>query len=393
MAFYLVPSDYATLLASTPPSFGQSWSSSTSSTSTSSASVALGDFEQTDWRPLQHVLVHALALHPQRTHDMAAARFCVDAAPQLIRDKLHRPNVSLYTNGPVLQRHLHYKGCNGDWRAACPGRPMVVIDVPDIDYQAWNLCDSLWDRCDVGDPTLLRVAGSPPLYRAHLRRCPLVTVPWLSHTRRPRTALDALRAQPSRDIVIASAFSSSNHGFEAVKGWGGWRRALRNACALIGESARPDAPSSRCVHVYQSMSGNGARQAVELYARSLFCLMPPGDSIVRGAIVDALSVACVPVFFHPAQQQLWPLHWNASEASLLFDWTEPDAERNATAVLLALVAFAEEGRDEARALQQAAARAHQRMVYRRRDSRHSEHEGRPDAVDLLVGSLQSQFAV
>lgn len=385
MAFYLVPSDYATLLASTPPSFGRSWSNSSWSSGTSAAGVALGDFEQTDWRPLQHVLVHALSLHPRRTRDRAAARFCVDAAPQLILDKLRRPNVSLYSDGPLLRRHVHYEGCNDDWRAACPGRPMVVIDVPDVDYMAWKLCESLWDRCDAGDPTLLRVAGSPPLFRAQLRRCPLATVPWLSHTRRPRTALDALRARPRRDIVIASAFSSSNHGFEAVKGWGGWRRALRNACALSG----------RCAHLFPSMSGGGARQAVELYARSLFCLMPPGDSIVRGAIVDALSVACVPIFFHPAQQQLWPLHWNASEASLLFDWTAPDAERNATAVLQALVAFAEERRDEARALQQAAARAHQRMVYRRRDPRGGgggEHDGRLDAVDVLVGSLLSRFA-
>ena len=123
MAFYLVPSDYATLLASTPPSFGRSWSSGSWSGSTSSAGVALGDFEQTDWRPLQHVLVHALSLHPRRTRDRAAALFCVDAAPQLIRDKLRHPNVSLYSDGPLLRRHVHYAGCSDDWRAACPGRP------------------------------------------------------------------------------------------------------------------------------------------------------------------------------------------------------------------------------------------------------------------------------
>ena len=41
------------------------------------------------------------------------------------------------------------------------------------------------------------------------------------------------------------------------------------------------------------------------YARSDFCLMPPGDTLARQGIVDAIAVGCVPVFFHPGQLSLW----------------------------------------------------------------------------------------
>ncbi|EOD29714.1 hypothetical protein EMIHUDRAFT_233617 [Emiliania huxleyi CCMP1516] len=69
------------------------------------------------------------------------------------------------------------------------------------------------------------------------------------------------------------------------------------------------------------MNGRNAADAVELYAASVFCLMPPGDTIVRGAIADALSVGCIPVFLHPAQQHIWPSHWDGKRASVLFDWS------------------------------------------------------------------------
>lgn len=48
-----------------------------------------------------------------------------------------------------------------------------------------------------------------------------------------------------------------------------------------------------------------ARAAVELYSQSVFCLQPPGDTIVRQAISDAIAVGCIPVFFHSEQARGW----------------------------------------------------------------------------------------
>ena len=70
------------------------------------------------------------------------------------------------------------------------------------------------------------------------------------------------------------------------------------------------------------MSGNGAEKALQAYAAADFCLQPPGDTLPRPSVVDAISVGCVPVVFHPSQRTLWPAHWRDPEnSSLLFDFT------------------------------------------------------------------------
>ena len=73
---------------------------------------------------------------------------------------------------------------------------------------------------------------------------------------------------------------------------------------------------------------------MRLYASATFCVQPPGDTMVRAAIVDAISVGCIPVLLHPAQLRLWPWHWDAAGASAFSDWSNA-TERNATALLRA----------------------------------------------------------
>ena len=113
---------------------------------------------------------------------------------------------------------------------------------------------------------------------------------------------------------------------------------------------------------------------------SHFCLQPPGDTIPRAGIVDALSVGCVPVLFHPAQQALWPRHWNASQASLLFDWSRKRG--NASEVLQQLLALPPERVEQ---LHRAAVAAAQAMYYRGELG----DENAEDAVDVLVRTLTS----
>ena len=111
---------------------------------------------------------------------------------------------------------------------------------------------------------------------------------------------------------------------------------------------------------------------------STFCLQPPGDTIPRAGIVDALSVACIPVLFHRAQTTLWPLHWRWQNASLLFDWSI--AHRNASEVLQELLTMPSE---RVKALKRAARQAARSIYYRGAIGDPKKR----DAVDILVDAL------
>lgn len=149
----------------------------------------------------------------------------------------------------------------------------------------------------------------------HSRR--LSPVPYLSHARSAQAARDALATSTQRrPLRIAYAAASWGHIDAEAHGFVAWRKALRNACK--GEM-RVD--TGRCQWVWISMSGQGAEKAMQQYARADFCLQPPGDTLPRPGIMDAISVGCVPIIFHPFQATLWPRHWNASASALLFDWT------------------------------------------------------------------------
>lgn len=417
--FYLVPSNYTHVLASTVPYWGRSFSEVAAEVAAQQRATrkkAVGsspfppfalphaDFEFTSWRVLQHVLVHSLARHPSRVSERRFLRdsdFCVAVMPQRPHSgkDLSSP---LYPGGPTpgaesLAGRSECQAYKAHWRSACPSRLIVALDVPDIDYRGWRGCDALWEHCSTNDTRVLRVSGGPPFTgpRAPWARCPHVTVPWLAHVRSPRVAVELAEKSAAgtheRTVVVAGAFSTMGHGFTVLHGWGDWRRRLRNACrpTKLGEGGR----HTMCLWSYQPPSCKeclAAREAIELYAHSTFCLQPPGDVIARGAIVDAISVGCIPVFFHRAQAALWQWHWNASDASVLFDWSaagSDESAKNGTAVMDALVAM----RDTAatRRMQARVVEAARRMMYRKREAAGGGGDAvaEEDAVDVLVERL------
>ena len=84
--------------------------------------------------------------------------------------------------------------------------------------------------------------------------------------------------------------------------------------------------AARSVVRHQIDTGNAAHGRAKasflaLYANATFCLMPPGDSPYRLAMVDALTMGCLPVAFHPAQTSLWRLQWASwvHEATIMLD--------------------------------------------------------------------------
>lgn len=356
MGIYLVPTAYTLQLAGTLPDWGQQWE-----TSQPPALPSITPFQQTRCCDasssgfVKHIVVHALARSSARVANVSDATVCVVAAPP--------------------------EGACEDWQSLCPRAvPLVVADVADMDI-LWTtkLCKTLWRQTgSCKNPTMTggamvhRLVGSPPVFmRRRMRRCPTLTVPWPSHARSPDAALHPR----ARRVRIAFAAGVTGHVMATRLGFEPWRRHLRDACHALEDRAL-------CTAIYQPLAGGAARSAIALYARSVFCLQPPGDTVVRSGLVDALSVGCVPVLFHAAQAALWPHHWRAAEASVLFDWPRgaPVSRANATAVLQTLLTMPQE---RVRALQAGVAAAARRTYYR---GELGPREQR-DANDVLVDEV------
>ena len=283
VGIYLVPTPHTLRLAATPPRWGKSWDpkrwphfQQTHCCDASSANSS---------GLVQHVLINSLARHAVAA--ASAASVCVVAAPPR-------------------------GGCE-PWETLCPpGLPLFVADIADADDFHSMLCPTLWkgNDCSANDSIVRLVSGPPVLVRRLMPRCRMLTVPWPSHAR------SAEVSERSRERRVRVAFAAGVYGHLLARrnGFERWRRSLRDACKALKEK-------EQCTAIYQSMAGGMASQAVELYARATFCLQPPGDTIVRTGIVDALSVGCIPVLFHPAQAALWTHFWDSSKASVLFDWT------------------------------------------------------------------------
>lgn len=306
--FYLVPTNATLSLTSTDPPWGPWFTKDGKSKQLFSWET----YQHTHWRALPHALIHRLAHHPARTADVESACYCVVAA----------------LGTPVLNVRLWQKTCGTAWRQLCPPSiPLVVVDSADVDYASHPLCDELWvtDRmcaakgyrpaqqaqcCSALLGNIMRVSGGPiGIFRQERLPCVnhSLTVPWIAHTRSATRPPDR-----SRRIRTSYAMGYYGHFMAHTKGFTKWRKALIDACSLAGNCKGDE-------HV--PMGGEKINSAVNLYAESVFCLMPPGDVLSRAAIIDAIAVGCVPVFFHRLQSALWPLHWDGRKGSVLFDWS------------------------------------------------------------------------
>jgi hypothetical protein len=352
--FWLVPTNHTLALASRLPKWGLPWGTPEGRRKIKglpNSDLPLEYFQQTHWRALQHVVIHELARHPLRASHADVARMCIVAAPP--------------------------QGRCEDWDKLCLPQQTLVVVEQDAEMDDYNvrLCPTLWRDCKVTTEHLLRVVGSPPVIaRPRLSKCNALSVPWLSHARSPLAASQ----MATKNVRIAFAAAVKGHNMAKRFGHQQWRQELRDACAALHDPLV-------CHKMYQSLAGGQAKLAVQLYSRSVFCLQPPGDTITRSGIVDAISVGCIPVLFHPAQLKLWPWHWNASQVAMFFDFTRP--RRNATATLSALAALPEEQVSRMQASVRDVAR---RLYYRGELGRPRPSEPyQRDAIDVLVDGLST----
>ena len=311
--------------------------------------------DDTHWSSWKRVLVRALAVHPWRVFHQSEAQVSIVPSP---------------ASGACE----HWDSLHGQRQS------LIVIDLVDADFvgSMGLRCPALWhtSTCTTSPPNVLRVVGSPPVHgkrKAPMARCPHVSVPWPTHA---RSSTLAQRLERPRPIHIAYAAGVDGHSMAHALGYDIWRRSLRAACRELNARDR-----SHCQYVPQSIAGGLSHRAVMLYAKSRFCLTPPGDTIPRQGIVDAITVGCVPVFFHRQQQDLWPWHWVATNASILYDWGDSlasSAPTNATAQLDRLVHYpAQKVRD----LQRELARVAPSFIY------HTAMRVAPEALQANADSL------
>ena len=110
---------------------------------------------------------------------------------------------------------------------------------------------------------------------------------------------------------------------------------------------------------------------------------------------QAISAGCIPVFFHPLQPKLFPLHWNGSASSVLFDWTSLPKPLPGKRGYEPFVSHAEEAfrsllqlpdQDVLR-MQSSIRQVATRMVYHMRGDGITPTTTEDDAVDALVRGL------
>ncbi|KAL1521090.1 hypothetical protein AB1Y20_022644 [Prymnesium parvum] len=396
--FFLLPTNATLSLASEEPPWGDTWEGRSRGGKGSlelQPPLNLSHFQQTNWRALPHVLIHSLARHRARTKTASKACFCVVSAlgPPVSDPKKARP------------------ACGMHWTRACPhSLPVVVIDNADVDYPGHPLCPALWPEvgpnalcggvglhqptsvverrkhcCEKRLKRVLRVTGGPPgLNRPVHVSCDThtLTVPWLGHAR-VAPALVTRR----RGVRIAVAMGVVGH-FQANRlGFTPWRMAIRNACL----------PTVNCSRAWVTQAGSNARMAVELYSQSVFCLQPPGDTLGRTAIAEAVAAGCIPVFFHPLQQELFQVHWDAKSQSILYDWTAVPREELSSRAQIMMTDLGAYSEARIAKMQRELLQLAPGFVYSRPPAplpqtlRRSRINLDADAVDVLVTNLPKLF--
>lgn len=302
-------------------------------------------YHKTHWSNLAKLILFLLTHDHRRVFDESVATFCVTSADRACEQ-------------PTF----------------CGNKTLAVIDTVDMDLERPR-CASLWNKCDKNLPgrvsdRIVRIIGSDAVLRPMKRECLRVSVPWISHLYEPSITSNISsnvsgKISATKTLRVSGSWNSRDHGLATRYGFTKWRIDLRNACFKY---------NSECEWRYQNLAGGRAFHALELYTKSRFCLMPPGDTIVRQAIADAISLGCIPIFFHPKQRELWPRFWNASNASLLFNITTgPSAIDD---MFKTLIEFDPE-REEL--LRKELMRVAPQLMYTARRS--------PNALDLLLSTM------
>ena len=210
--------------------------------------------------------------------------------------------------------------------AVCPGRPVVVVDGPDLEAAPRRPVQQpvVAEELRAGRRRRAGAAGgnAPGLQSevaTRLRRfCRyLPPTPYLARARSAAAATVGARApspRPLRIRVRNRVVGARGRGQQLPR----VAQALRNAC----KASAP--PAAACEWVWISMAARAREGAAAVRARRL--LPAAAGRHCRGLGSSTPSRRAVPVIFHPEQATLWPSHWRpldeTSPSGVLFDFTK-----------------------------------------------------------------------
>ena len=145
----------------------------------------------------------------------------------------------------------------------------------------------------------------------------------------PRKKVQAVRSTAPRGL---RALWNERSGWRPMRSDGNGRSAgaatQQSQQRPHGGTQRPEAPKAATRRCFFGQGASASQEvrgaAITTYSDATFCLVPSGDLHARGAMVDAMSVGCVPVFFHAEQLETWPIFWGdwVRNASVYISWQD-----------------------------------------------------------------------
>ena len=196
-------------------------------------------------------------------------------------------------------------------------------------------------------------------------------------------ATDGVPRRRDRPLIAATF---AEHGSPEVIAL---RRAVLASCMQHPSLCTHIAPEARNAPVGAQRFSHIAK----LYWGSTYCVMPPGDTITRKGIVDAMLLGCIPVLLHVGQAWQWPWHWGGwvtNATVLLMNFSrpgEPSLARDLVPLLRAIPA------ERVEAMQRTIARHAHRLQYSATDSaRVAPHLVPPEEGDAFDIALRGAWA-
>ena len=120
------------------------------------------------------------------------------------------------------------------------------------------------------------------------------------------------RARPTLVVFITDRGRPVVNGHQELRDVLSRQCASSPACDIVDLAALGSGSEDGTDPAAVLRASSRANQVIlAAYARSRFCLHPPGDACSRKGILDALLVGCIPVLFHECQRpsELLPWHW------------------------------------------------------------------------------------
>tara|TARA_Y100000741_G_scaffold85655_3_gene63125 strand:+ start:5702 stop:6667 length:966 start_codon:yes stop_codon:yes gene_type:complete len=188
----------------------------------------------------------------------------------------------------------------------CETKPLISISAADDDIEWGPLSSS--NNCKYSGRVLKLVGNKRFFRKPHSNNFHTIDIPYASHAHSwiPESLHFARRFFISVAINPYNHFQSEKYGFHI------WRKNILKYCKTFLHK--------NCTHIIPGQRGYNMPEIAVMYSNSIFSIHPPGDTLARAAIIDSVSLGCIPVFLHTQQYQLWKMFWNSTDCAINLSW-------------------------------------------------------------------------